>query len=1079
MLEDIEIRKLLEIALIQMGEKRGPRDLHKKLGNVADEDDLELSSGEIQALIERALLVGDPNHMPRLELEKWVRRWDGEENGQEDRKGEVWYKETAPHSPKRRDRILELLNLPGHQRSLLGVEQVPIQTPNPFVIIHDLENHHHWYDQERRDESSFYWESYRDYLRDRLGWSDDNVDGIRKASEEIVAHLRDPRVITGELQGGSRKRRLSSRGLVVGYVQSGKTANFTAVVARAIDAGYRIIIVLAGRIEILRKQTVRRLDKELIGKDFHDQWDWFDIYKKSPDWKDFVQYGQRLKEPGVVHIARQSRPSSDFKEWDRDLSPAAVFDGAAPEEIKNQRPLLFVVKKNSTVLKNLTTELGRSRHSLRTVPALVIDDESDDAGVNTKDPSAQSGSEEQERTTTNKLLVKLLKETLPNAQYVGYTATPFANVFTNHRDVDDIYPRDFVLPLPRPRGYMGVRSFYDLTDDNYMVDEADRPQGYESNKRAFYRPVKGADEFPELESALDAFVLAGAIKCFREQASQDELKFRHHTMLVHTEAGKDAHWNGAKEVAKLYRDSRYRERSGKGLARLRKLWEEDFAPVSLDRAKAGLLDYDRKLAHRPDLFPSSFEELAKDCLKSCLDRIDQSADLLKRTIPRWTGDEVEKARAEKVLPAVVENSDRERARLNFDDIPTWSIVCGGTKLARGFTVEGLTVSYFRRKTLQGDTLMQMGRWFGYRPGYGDLVRVYLGVEPHGKRGEIDLYEEFGAVCLDEERFREKLETMYDRFDPNEAADARPQVSRDGKVQRITPLDIPPMVETHSEFLRPTSKNKMYYTERRSRNFGGEWLESGSLPDSRENLDLEAAEDNEALTKKLLQAIAAEERSFNIKWESISKLTDSVKEEDRDVACRLGYVDTDLVLEFLENFRWGKGTNGDDVRKQIHSELIGFLRGGLGDPKIDGWTVMVMGLQKEAEAGNFEFQDIRGVTCQVHAKERARPALPHSPFRVFSEPAHRRIAGYLAGVHQHDVVSKELEEAKRSRNGVLVVYPTKEKKADFDRDFSPASEKDYADIPLSMGHGIYIPPNKLVLHAYSVGDRGRYFSVEEN
>ncbi|MFJ1543575.1 Z1 domain-containing protein [Streptomyces sp. NPDC088246] len=173
-------------------------------------------------------------------------------------------------------------------------------------------------------------------------------------------------------------------------------------------------------------------------------------------------------------------------------------------------------------------------------------------------------------------------------------------------------------------------------------------------------------------------------------------------------------------------------------------------------------------------------------------------------------------------PVIVVNGDTERdyaqPDLDFDRTHrVWKTLVGGTKLSRGFTVEGLTVTYYRRTTQQADTLMQMGRWFGFRPGYRDLVRLYIGrEEPMGKSKTVDLHEAFEAICRDEETFRSQLSRYA------ELVDGKPQV---------TSAQIPPLMSQHLPWIKPSARNKMFNTELVKIRSPGQWVEPTAYPTS--------------------------------------------------------------------------------------------------------------------------------------------------------------------------------------------------------------------------------------------------------
>jgi hypothetical protein len=151
--------------------------------------------------------------------------------------------------------------------------------------------------------------------------------------------------------------------------------------------------------------------------------------------------------------------------------------------------------------------------------------------------------------------------------------------------------------------------------------------------------------------------------------------------------------------------------------------------------------------------------------------------------------------------------------VDFDRRPVWKILVGGAKLSRGFTVEGLTVTYYRRSTNQADSLMQMGRWFGFRHGYRDLVRLYIGRGTGGDHG-IDLYEAFEAACRDEAAFRAQLADYAEPVDGGPA---------------ITPSQIRPLVAQYLPELKPTSASKMMNARLVEIRSPGRWIEPSALP----------------------------------------------------------------------------------------------------------------------------------------------------------------------------------------------------------------------------------------------------------
>jgi hypothetical protein len=236
-----------------------------------------------------------------------------------------------------------------------------------------------------------------------------------------------------------------------------------------------------------------------------------------------------------------------------------LFD---PANLHAARARVMVVKKNKSVLEKLVKDLKKIGPILGEIPALIIDDESDQASVNTTDPKKwEAGTVT--RTAINGQISKLLK-LLPRAQYVGYTATPFANVFIDPGDEEDLFPRDFLISLPRPSGYMGVQDFHDL-------DTVDDGEG-EAEKRH----VRGiyASTGDRLQEALDAFVLTGALKLYRAEHGVPSGPFRHHTMLVHESVRMAEHAALALRINTMWHNAAYT--GPEGHTRLASLFSEDF-----------------------------------------------------------------------------------------------------------------------------------------------------------------------------------------------------------------------------------------------------------------------------------------------------------------------------------------------------------------------------------------------------------------------------------------------------------------------------------------------------------------------
>ena len=481
----------------------------------------------------------------------------------------------------------------------------------------------------------FHWPAYRTYLRDTKRWPASDIASIDSASNEVVSLLENP----------ASSNDFSCRGLVVGHVQSGKTANMTAVIAKALDAGYNTIIVLAGLTNKLRHQTQTRLDEDLV-----------------------------LRNPLIWHRLTSDEVAQDFR-----APPAGGFLS------HTDKAQLAVVKKNVSPLSQLKKAVEETLPlALSRLRVLLIDDECDQASVN-------SARGELDMTAINQRIRELLS-LIPAVSYVGYTATPFANVLINPyrsegQKLDDLYPRDFITALPTPTTYFGAERLFGcepaMVEDIQPEEEGlDMIREVPIHDEVLLQPARRDDVplfQPAMPVSLENSILYFFCCCAARRARGDANE--HMTMLVHTSVYVVMH-----------------ER----LAALVKGWIEKRSPALIDPT-SGL---SRRLE---ELWNSEQGRVPKSITEA--DPVDFS-DLRQHLA--GVLDEVEVA---------VENGSSED-RIDYTTEPRTYIVVGGSILARGLTLEGLMVSYFLRSSSQYDTSLQMGRWFGYRRGYEDLPRIW-------------------------------------------------------------------------------------------------------------------------------------------------------------------------------------------------------------------------------------------------------------------------------------------------------------------------------------------------------------------
>ena len=469
-----------------------------------------------------------------------------------------------------------------------------------------------------------YWPALERYIRGDLSWPDDRIQSLDGSSNKVIAYTPRPNESSWD-----------AKGLVVGYVQSGKTTNFTAVIAKAADVGYKFVIVLSGIHNGLRKQTQERLDEQL--------------HMLTPTkWKQLTN------------------ADDDFR--------APAMQSTALLHVDDSGVILAVVKKNAAVLKRLDKWLQPAvkQRALTDVPTLIIDDEADQASVETR--------------TINPLIRGII-EKLPKSTYIGYTATPFANILIDPAG-GDLYPKDFILNLPEPKGYFGTEKIFgrdavegdeangkDLDGSNMVriipdedVDDV-RPLG-KTATASFIPSIP-----PTLENALDWFVLSTAARRARGDAG-------HSTMLIHTSVKTDIHrqFKGPLNAYVERLSKRWTAGDASTKDRLRALWESETGKVHSSEFDLKSIDFDAVSAK------------VEDVLSVC---------------------------------RIVIDNFRSDDRLDYSTDGQIAIAVGGNTLSRGLTLEGLTVSYFVRAAGAYDTLLQMARWFGFRPGYEDLPRIWM------------------------------------------------------------------------------------------------------------------------------------------------------------------------------------------------------------------------------------------------------------------------------------------------------------------------------------------------------------------
>lgn len=613
-----------------------------------------------------------------------------------------------------------------------------------------------------------YWPRLRDSLKDQL--PQDVVASIDGASHDVVSNLANPKF------GGTGT--LKKKGLVLGFVQSGKTANYTAVAAKALDQGYKLIIVLSGIHNNLREQTQERVTRDL----------------------------------GLDEVSKAFKLTSSGKDFKRDTNAASILSGG--------NPAIAVVKKNKSVLEGLRLWLKSANQQLQRTPVLIIDDEADQATPNTQ-------ADRDEVSAINKL-VREIWSTVRLGTYVGYTATPFANVFMDPDEPKELFPSHFILTLEKPSNYFGAEQIFgsfDPADAENPEPGLDMVRVVQDSEAEMLRPNKSNRtdfDFTVPESLIDAvrwFVIATAIRRARGQRSQ------HATMLVHTTHYAAPHFVIQTRIATVARS-------------LRDAW-----------AQGGM-----------DVFRSQFE-FEKDRVSS----------VRTKPMPAWELVAREISDVLSAISVVVDNS-AAKDRLDYSIlgpdgaiVPQTVIVVGGGTLSRGLTLEGLLVSYFVRTSNAYDTLLQMGRWFGYRNGYEDLPRVWT---------QESLVSDYQFLAQVESEIRSEINSMRETG--------------------LTPDEAGLKIRRHPGRLEITAKSKMVHANFVGVSYGGKRLQTHVLSKSLEDLNV-----NKSAAKKLVE---------NLKLEPGVRMSSPLRSSD-------GYlfqnVPTPIVKQFLVDFSFHKDLKSMD------------------------------------------------------------------------------------------------------------------------------------------------------------------------
>ncbi len=559
------------------------------------------------------------------------------------------------------------------------------------VLIKDRQQHQPWLSARRESLDFFFWNRYKTYLEQVKHWNPRVTGNLGRVSDEIVDYLGDP----------ASDAPFQRRGLVLGDVQSGKTANYTAICNKAADSGYRVIIILAGMMENLRQQTQERLDAEFSGRMSQYLLDPKQEIENVP-----VGVGKYGQEKQIATF------TSVTKDFDKNILRALKLS------LHNvNTTVLFVIKKNKSILNNLIKWLKSNNLDVRgaiNLPMLLIDDEADNASVNTK-------KEDEDPTAINDAIRRLLK-LFRQASYLGITATPYANIFINpdtetEMQGDDLFPRDFIYSLAPPTNYIGAENIFGEQAQFADSLEEIHPQEMDAFFPFNHKKDLIVDDLPpSMKEAMAYFLLVNGIRDVRGDNRE------HRSMMIHVSRFTDVQ----NQISGLTHN-----------------WVED---VQSDV---------RNFASLSERESDAIANIAY--LKTVWNKHKLSekagADGLPMKWHRFLSEYLFKA----IAPVVVRSVNQKSSSTGLDyyshkEDGLRVIAVGGNSLSRGLTLEGLCVSYFYRRSQMYDTLLQMGRWFGYRPGYDDLFKIWISIEA------IDWY---GYITAAAEELKLEITRMRD------------------------------------------------------------------------------------------------------------------------------------------------------------------------------------------------------------------------------------------------------------------------------------------------------------------------------
>jgi len=735
------------------------------------------------------------------------------------------------------------------------VEEIYTIRQDEWRSIVKEEENNPWLSEKRAsiDFSNGFWGNYRQYLEEEKGFAPEVVNRLDRLTDSILDNLFDP----------SLKIKVNKKGLVVGQVQSGKTAHYTGLICKAADSGFGFIIVMAGIHNNLRSQTQLRIDEGFLG---------FDTQHTRAFNQQSIKIGVGKTGFGGTNVAHSLTSSLEIGDFTQGAANALGLN------FDTKEPIVAIIKKNPHVLRRIyqwlasqaikDSDLGRV---IRDKSLLLIDDEADNASINiSNDPEKQS--------SINKWITQILSLFGKNA-YVGYTATPFANIFIPLDDFN-LFPKNFIKNISAPSNYIGpekVFGFSLLEDDDASNNVL--PIVSKINDYGDFVPDrhKKDDQLPSavpesLKRAIRCFIITCTIRRLRGQTNV------HNSMLVHV--SRFMRWQD--HITELVSNQFLYYRRG------------------IDQNDPTILGEFRKTFEHDENEFKSYVTVSKQIINSELKSLDSQIQVHQwQDILKHLNDAVSRIEVKSIHGGSKEVLDY------FDHKNGLSVIAvGGNKLSRGLTLEGLSVSYYLRASRMYDTLMQMGRWFGYRGGYVDLCRLFTSRE---------LNEWFCHITQASEELREEFDYMSD-------------------VAGSTPEQYALKVRTHPGVLQISATNKMRSAITVQISWAGRLVESYEFK----------------------KEVAVLDNNFNTTKNFISTLQSTFISKPN--AFVWYDIPASQVINFFEGIQ-----SVENLKKAEPRKLIQFINAQLKNGELTDWRIALMSKPNAINASTFE---IAGSLSQI-------------------------------------------------------------------------------------------------------------------